>query len=196
MLNIYIVGPSCGGKTTLLHYLHENLQSANIPRRYLTRLPRNGWDPLENGFLTNEEFQKKRREGRFYISWHRIFANQRKEYYGFLDSDVRGHDLNIFSGNNALLLYPESVQPSGALKNGNTLFVACTAPEEVRAQRLKERSPEYETSEVDVRIRGESIDHLHSTFGLVLDSSKYTSVDNGKRAIEFIELHRSQSAAS
>jgi guanylate kinase len=186
MRNLYIVGPSCGGKTTLLHYLHKHFEEGNIPRRYLTRNPRNEHDSLENGFLEKDSFLAMRAAGDFFISWHRVFPDNRVEYYGFLKSDISENQLNIFSSNNALLLYPDSIQPEGILQQEKSFFIACTAPKEVRMTRLKDRSPEYDAAEVQVRIQGESIDKYLGTMDLVLDTSELSPEVNGAKVLEFL----------
>jgi ribose 1,5-bisphosphokinase PhnN len=188
MRNVFIVGPSCGGKTSLFHFLKEKLQERhNFPLRVVSRPERPRNDSLENTFLKHPEFKEKRTNNDFFLSWHRIFENDHKEYYAFYTNDVSSEKVNIFSANNALLLYPQSHLPLNVLQAHESSFIACTASEETRLRRLKERSPEYSESEVRVRIHGESIEHLLPSCNLVINTNSGTIEENGIQALHFLE---------
>lgn len=187
MRNVYIVGPSCGGKTSLLHFLKDHLGTkANFPIRIVSRPQRPLDDDLENIFLGKDEIRAERAAGRFFVSWNRALGHNREQYYGFRNADVSDTDVNIFSANNALLLYPHTVIPEDALTAHDSFFIACVAPEEIRMQRLKIRSPEYDEEEVRVRIYKESIESHLKDIQVVIDSSSGEIEENAQKALDFI----------
>lgn len=187
MRNVYITGPSCGGKTTMVHYLRMHGGSdLNIPIRILSRRSRGDVDLLENRFLEKEEFERTRNTSEFFISWHRVFEEGRKEYYGFLAQDVTLEKINVFSGNNSLFLYPESIYPQDVFTAHESSFVVCTAPDELRMRRLKERSPEYSDAEVEIRIHKESIESHLEKADLIINSSEEGIEEAGERLLSFI----------
>lgn len=144
---------------------------------------------LENIFLSKEEFEEKRKsqDPEFFLSWHRLMEGERKEYYAFRTPDVSSEKINIFSGNNALLLYPDSHIPTDALSAHESFFIACIAPTELRYRRLKARSPEYSDQEVEVRIHQESLDSHLSKVDLVIDTGEKNLEETGREALEFLE---------
>ena len=111
MRNVYIIGPSGGGKTSLFHYLKAHLGPAfHFPLRVVSRRPRTAADGLENVFLSHDQFEELRRKGdpSLFFSWHRLMEGDRVEYYGYRTCDIDPDKINVFSANNALLLYPDS----------------------------------------------------------------------------------------
>jgi ribose 1,5-bisphosphokinase PhnN len=124
---IVIVGATCAGKTTLVQAIRDaKLDGIDIPRRYVTRAPRPGDVADEASILTAET--------KYFIHWTRTLAN-RSERYAF--APPAPGKLPVYSANNAIL---ENVQPAGAL--ADALIIGVVAPDDVRAQRLRVRSPE------------------------------------------------------
>jgi ribose 1,5-bisphosphokinase PhnN len=124
---IVIVGSTCSGKTTLVQAIRDAaLDGVDIPRRYVTRVPRPGDIADEASLLTAET--------EYFIHWTRTLAGQ-TERYAFAPP-VPGK-LAVYSANNAIL---DNVQPAGAL--ADALVIGVDAPADVRAQRLHVRSPE------------------------------------------------------
>ena len=137
---IVIVGSTCSGKTTLVQAIREAaIDGVDVPRRYVTRPPRAGDNVLEASVLTPDT--------RCFIQWTRTLADH-TERYAFAPP-VPGM-LPVYSANNAIL---GNVQPAGAL--ADALIVGVFAPDDVRAQRLRVRSPELwrdRPQEVEARL--------------------------------------------
>lgn len=186
MRNVFIVGPSCSGKTSLLHHLKQSVPECSFPIRIVSRPPRTKDDELENEFLSHEEFRARRHTPDFFVTWERVLGKERTEYYGFRLKDVSFEKINIFSANNAFLLYPDTRTPRDVFETHRSSLVACIAPDEVRAVRLKERSPEYGEEEVSIRIHQESIDALLEKADLVLDSTQGTVEENAAQMKAFL----------
>lgn len=124
---IVIVGATCSGKTTLVQAVRDAaIDGVDIPRRFVTRAPRPGDVVDEASQLTVDT--------EYLIHWTRTLAG-RTERYAF--ARPAPGKLAVYSANNAIL---RGVQPEGALVGA--LIVGVFAPEDVRAQRLRVRSPE------------------------------------------------------
>jgi guanylate kinase len=189
MRNVYIVGPSGGGKTSLFHYLRAHLDDRfHFPLRVVSRRPRTAADGLENVFLSHDAFEELRRKGdpSMFFSWHRLMEGDRVEYYGYRVCDIDPDKINVFSANNALLLYPDSYIPPNTLTAHPSCFIACIAPADVRRARLKTRSPEFSDAELEVRINQESIEGMLGSLDLVIDTTDITQEETGQRAVEFL----------
>jgi len=102
----------------------------------VTRPPREGDIPEETGYMTSAELDAAIATGTVGIHWARTLEPGRIEYYAFA-VPARGA-LAVYSANNAI--YVEgNVRPAGAL--ARALLVGVFAPEPVREQRLRARSP-------------------------------------------------------
>lgn len=134
---IVIVGATCTGKTTLVDELRRAaLAGIEIPRRFVTRAPRADDLPAEAGHLSAAELDAGLARGDLHLHWSRTLDDQ-TERYAF--ATPRPGVLAVYSANNAIYL-PDNARPPGAL--ANALFVGIYAPDEIRAQRLRARSPE------------------------------------------------------
>ena len=124
---IVIVGSTCSGKTTLVQAIREAaVDGVDIPRRYVTRAPRPGDNAHEASVLTPDTPHL--------IHWTRTLAGH-TERYAF--APPASGTLPVYSANNAIL---STVQPTDAL--AEALIVGVFAPDDVRAERLRVRSPE------------------------------------------------------
>lgn len=134
---IVIVGSTCAGKTTLVGAVRGSaLAGVCVPRRFVTRPPREGDVPDETGYVTSAELDAAIAAGTVGIHWARTLEPGRIEHYAFAPPAPGA--LAVYSANNAI--YVEgNVRPADAL--ARALLVGVFAPEAVREQRLRERSP-------------------------------------------------------
>lgn len=186
---IAIVGSTCSGKSTIVDAIRESelTKSAQIdvPKRCITRPQRKNDNLVENMFLTPEELTAAQDEGKLAFSWVRHMENGRTEQYGFFKPQDGA--LPVYSGNNALYEHPEDITPSGALEP--MLFVGIYAPDEVREERLKERSPDLfrdKPDEVKYRL-GDSSKNMLGHVGIVIDKHGHTSRQSEKDVLVFLE---------
>ncbi|MFB6182045.1 MAG: hypothetical protein ABEJ24_04065 [Candidatus Magasanikbacteria bacterium] len=188
MLNIYIIGPSCAGKTSSIEYLKsQNDELFNFPLRVITRPKRNYDESNENTFLDKEKFRKKRENNNdFFMSWVRSMEDDRKEYYGFYEDGVRD-GVNIFSCNNAILLNNDSIQPRNILEKHKSLVVALWAPADVRLERIKRRTPEYTGKVKEYRIHEEPLEGCYDKIDLKLDNYDQPIEKTGEELYKIIK---------
>ncbi len=140
--SLVIVGPTCAGKTALTNAIRSSPQSAAariaVPKRYITRPPRRDDSAVENIHLTHAEFERRRQSGEIALGWTRRLEHDRLEQYGF--ARVPAGVFAVYSGNNAVLSMRHTIWPNGALDGA--LFLGVDAPDDVRQQRLRQRSPD------------------------------------------------------
>jgi ribose 1,5-bisphosphokinase PhnN len=160
---IVIVGSTCAGKTTLAGAVRAAaLPGVDIPRRFVTRPPRRDDVVAEASYLTSDELDAAIAAGAISMHWRRTFEAGRSERYAF--AVPRTETLAVYSANNAIFV-DGNVQPAGALERA--LLVGVYAPDAIREQRLRARSPALfrdHPDEVAARLgeRAESmVSHVH-----------------------------------
>lgn len=141
--SVVIVGPSCAGKTTLVDAVRASDLVArglvDVPTRYLTRPPRAGDSTIENTHVSEVMFARHVSEGVIALDWVRVMERGRAVRYGF--RAPRPGTLPVYSANNGIYAATTAeLRPAGAL--AHALFVGVYAPREVRAARLRRRSPD------------------------------------------------------
>ena len=196
MLNVYITGPSCAGKTSCIEYLKDKNEGIfNFPLRVITRPGRNYDESNENTFLDKEVFKRKRKNNEdFFLNWVRPMEENRKEYYGFYEDDAAEDKINIFSCNNALILNNDSVQPDNIFNIYQSLFVAVWVPADIRMKRMKERTPEYSEKVINYRIYRESLDGHFGKIDLKLDNYSRKLEESGEELYNFIKTNYDQNS--
>lgn len=186
---IAIVGSTCSGKSTIADAIRDSALAAtgkvDVPKRCITRPQRVNDNLVENMFLSPEELAASQREGRLAFTWVRHMENGRAEQYGFFKPQPG--TLPVYSGNNALYEHPEDIRPSDALRA--VLLVGVYAPDELREERLKERSPDLfrdKPDEVQYRL-GDSSKNMLSHVGVVIDKHGHTSRQSEKDVLVFLD---------
>lgn len=139
---VVIVGPTCVGKTTLIAAVRDSELCASgavdVPTRFITRPPRAGDDLVENVHVTDDELAARIAAGEIGLRWIRRMEGGRMIRYGF--ARPRAGALPVFSANNAILDADAELLPAASLDHA--LRIAVHAPPELRAQRLRTRSPD------------------------------------------------------
>lgn len=139
---VVIVGPTCVGKTTLVAAVRDSELCAtgavDVPTRFITRPPRAGDDLVENVHVTDDELAARIAAGEVELRWIRRMDGGRTIRYGF--ARPRAGALPVFSANNAILAADAELLPAASLDHA--LRIAVHAPSELRAQRLRTRSPD------------------------------------------------------
>jgi len=139
---VVIVGPTCVGKTTLVAAVRDSELCASgavdVPTRFITRPPRAGDDLVENVHVTDDELAARIAAGEIGLRWIRRMDGGRTIRYGF--ARPRAGALPVFSANNAILDADAELVPAASLDHA--LRIAVHAPSELRAQRLRTRSPD------------------------------------------------------
>lgn len=140
---LIFVGSTCVGKSTLERALrtasiNDPLLKGKIsvPSRVITRLPRS--DDKDAYFCTIEEFSQMIRDQALGLYGIKIMEQAREEPYGYLKPQEE--TLPIFFTNNQTLKNRASVRPEGVLDNA--LIVVIYTPDDIREQRLRQRSAE------------------------------------------------------
>jgi ribose 1,5-bisphosphokinase PhnN len=162
---VVIVGASGTGKTTLVDVIRDaRLPDVDVPTRYVTRPPRGG-DTVESVHVTSEQFDDHVRARTIGIHWVRALEAGRVIRYGF--RPARPGALPMYSANNAICSAAADLHPGAAL--AHALLVGVVAPDALRAQRIRRRSPDLSPPEVAFRLadRADAIEpHVH----LVVDN--------------------------
>jgi len=139
---VVVVGATCVGKTTLVDEIRASELCArgavDVPLRYITRMPRGGDNLIENLHVTAEEFAARVAAGEIDLHWIRCMEGGREVRYGF--AHPRPGALPVLSANNAIRAPDARLRPVGRLDHA--LWVGVSAPPELRAQRLRRRSPD------------------------------------------------------
>ena len=109
---IVISAPSGAGKTSIVHFLLEQIEELSFSVSACSRARReNEKDGIDYHFLAMEEFQQKIKKGDF-LEWEEVYKNQ---YYGTLKSEVERiwrkgktviFDLDVIGGINIKKQYP------------------------------------------------------------------------------------------
>lgn len=134
---IIFLGSTCAGKSTLEQAVRTAFSSkASVPARVATRPPRPD-DRDDTYFCSVGEFRRMISGNAFGLYGVKIMEKGREEFYGYLKP--REGTLPIFFANNQTLKNKTSVQPDGILENA--LIVLIYAPDSVREERLRQRSP-------------------------------------------------------
>ena len=82
---IVISAPSGAGKTSIVHFLLQNLETLSFSVSACSRAIRdNETDGVDYHFLAAEQFQKEIKENAF-LEWEEVYENQ---YYGTLKSEL------------------------------------------------------------------------------------------------------------
>ena len=82
---ISISGPSGGGKSTVLHYLHKHIPNSSIPPTYTTR-PRRRSDGADRKFVSRTQFKAMLKRGEF-VEWD----TSGRHFYGRRFKDFLGN---------------------------------------------------------------------------------------------------------
>jgi ribose 1,5-bisphosphokinase PhnN len=132
-----VVGATCAGKTTLVDAVRAAaLPGVTVPPRFVTRPPRAGDHPAETVARTPAAFDDDVAGGAIDVHWTRRLEADRVERYGF--APVPPDTLPVYSANNAIL---DALGPAAALC-ARALIVGVIAPDALRAERLRARSPD------------------------------------------------------
>jgi ADP-ribose pyrophosphatase len=153
---IVLIGSSGAGKTTLVNELKQECPHLAFPQRFITRSLRQNEDLDENISVTKEDFTKMQVQGLLEFSWVRKMDCEREELYGF--SNPMKNTFPVYSANNAVLT------SDYLAKHPNLLIIGIYAPQEIREQRLLQRSPDITNTERTHRVADPDIDamkHAH-----------------------------------
>jgi len=165
---IVIVGATCAGKTTLVGAVRAAaLPGVDVPRRFVTRPPRQDDVAAEASYLTSDELDASIASGTISMHWRRTLEPRRSERYAF--AMPAASTLAVYSANNAIYL-AGNVQPGGALELA--LLVGVYAPDAIREERLRARSPALvrdHPHEVAARL-GERADTMVSHVHVVIEN--------------------------
>lgn len=141
---IIFVGSTCVGKSTLetamrnVYHTDQLLsERVSVPQRVATRQPRKD-DGDDIYFCSVEDFWRMVTANALGLYGIKRMENGREEPYGFL-KPAEG-TLPVFFANNQTLKNKTSVQPDSILENA--LIVLIYAPDSVREERLRQRSPQ------------------------------------------------------
>ena len=109
---IVISAPSGAGKTSIVHFLLEQMDALSFSVSACSRARRdNETDGIDYRFLAVEQFQKEIKENTF-LEWEEVYENQ---YYGTLKSEVERiwnegkcviFDVDVMGGLNIKKQYP------------------------------------------------------------------------------------------
>ena len=135
---IVISAPSGAGKTSIIHFLLEQMDVLSFSVSACSRARRdNETDGIDYRFLAVEQFQKEIKENTF-LEWEEVYENQ---YYGTLKSEVERiwnegkcviFDVDVMGGLNIKKQYPTEC-----------LSIFIMPPSlAVLEERLKSRGPE------------------------------------------------------
>lgn len=149
---IIVSAPSGAGKTTLVKYLLESLDSIEFSVSCATRDPRDGEiNGKDYYFISSEEFQQKIKNEEF-AEWEEVYTGS---YYGTLKSEIQriwakgNHvifDIDVVGGINLKKIYPE---------NSLSVFIMPPSVDELE-RRLRSRNTE---SEEKLQIRVEKAEN-------------------------------------
>lgn len=183
--SIVVVGSSGAGKTTLVNSVRgpEYSDRLIVPRRFITRPPREGDDRSENSYLPHDIFDESVNTGTIWPHWERWFEGGRKEQYGFQEYPSLDFRRRMYSANNAFLRRP-SESAFSVLQT--SVVVAVVADEDVRAKRLTVRSPDMSDEERAIRLRDDGLDILQNVARLEVIDTTNASPDQGQRAFQAI----------
>ncbi len=190
---IVIVGATAAGKSTIAGAIRDSAPARDgrvaVPPRYLTRPPRGSDNAIENLHVSVEEFEAHVQRGTIGLRWIRPMEGDRREHYGFRTPSPAV--LPVYSGNNALYTNATSVLPAGILCHA--LFVGVYAPDRVRKERLRKRSPDLSPAEVAYRLSDRSetmLPHVH----VVVENHASFEVVSAAEAVDLVTAAAAGSA--
>jgi ribose 1,5-bisphosphokinase PhnN len=140
-LSVIVVGGMCAGKSTLAHGAAQHPVLAGcyeVVPRCSTRESRQGDEADGVTSISWDEFRERRTVGTFELSWERPLADGSSIGYGCFKPSVGR--VPILMGGHGIYTNRATVQPPTALEGA--LIVGVAAPADVRAERLRLRSPD------------------------------------------------------
>ncbi len=168
--SIIVVGSSGNGKTTLVNGLRHHEADFAFPKRYITRPQRKSDDLVENKHVTHDDFKQFLQDGHLEVAWQRPLGKDRYERYGFEVVAPDQRKIVVYSANNALLRDKTAILPDSFFDD--CFIVLMKADDDIRRQRMLQRSPDIVGEELDVRVRDNGLD-LVSKADLVIDSGEF-----------------------
>lgn len=158
---IAFVGSSASGKSTLMKQIRlksSDLKDITIPNRYITRGIRLDDDFEENRHVSTKQFEELVEKGEVGLHWQRKMEGDRIERYGF--EKTAPEKIALYAANNDFFRAIEK-RESQQIKDLSKilLIIGVYAPDEIRKQRLRERSPDIGELEVNYR-NGDSSDNI------------------------------------
>jgi len=167
--DIVVVGSSATGKTTFAYGVMSFLVNASrsrhgivLPKRAISRPPREGDDTDENYYTPRDELEVAFEDpSSSLLAWRREMEGDRSEYYAFdyPDSDDVA-SLGLLSGNNDLLRNPGK-RLEKILQSGEILIMRTGTPTSIRDKRLAKRSPDLSVDEMSYRLSDDGDDIAH-----------------------------------
>lgn len=140
-LSIVVVGGMCAGKSTIAHGTASHPALAGcceVVPRCSTRESRQGDAADGVTSISWDEFRERRAVGTFALSWERPLADGSSIGYGCLKPS--GDRIPVLMGGHGIYTNRPTVQPPTVLERA--LIVGVAAPADVRAERLRLRSPD------------------------------------------------------
>lgn len=184
---VVVMGPSAAGKTSLVNALRDSalVKSGQlvVPKRIITRPRRANDSTVENEHVSREEFQALVASRAIEVHWERSLGEGRIERYGFAAPEATSKDpkpLPVYSANDALVEPGARRSPEDLLDG--SLIVGLGAPADLRAQRLRRRSPDLGAEELERRLASDGV-RACSFAHLCIDTSVEPVVDLA-RALE------------
>lgn len=196
---VAFIGSSASGKTHTINSLREfaNSNGIQIPPRYITRPTRLNEDTAENQNISKEEFneltpifhtfdpdaygswKRAQYESENLINWTRKMEGDREEQYGFEKQPYYLKDsLQILSANNDLAR-------QGVLSDRkDAIVIGVYTPDEIRAERIKLRSPDLSPDEINYRL-GDSSENILPLSDIVIKNYGEFS-DNSEELKKFL----------
>jgi len=157
-----IVGNSGSGKDTLIRAIVERYPSDHkqilTPKRYITRAPS---ETEENISITEEDFQKLAKKGKFAFEWH---------IYGLSYGVPLIIDDWLSSGHPVIINVSRKIVEEAREKYKNLKVIFVNVPFEVSVKRLKERKRESE-SQLKQRIERARTHQKYDEADFVVDNS-------------------------
>lgn len=183
--SLVVVGSSGAGKTTLVNGLRiaEFNDDVVIPKRFITRPPRQGDDLNENEHVSKSDFASAVRGGAISPYWQRPLDNGRVEQYGFASVDSEDSRLRVYSANNAFL---RDTNPSVEAVLKSSLVIVALTSSGIRDRRLGSRSPDMGQGERDVRLSDHGSDLLDLDLPVQVIDTTQLSPDAGQRLMQSI----------
>jgi ribose 1,5-bisphosphokinase PhnN len=138
---VVLVGGTCAGKSTLADAVTRDPRSASrcaLAVRCTTRAARAGDEQDSVRSVTRPEFEDLVRADAFVLSWERPMQDGSRVGYGCMRTPPP--EVPILTAGHGVYTNPASVRPEDALTRA--LVVGVFAPSEVRAARLRVRSPD------------------------------------------------------
>ena len=177
---VVLSSPSGAGKTTITKKIQQKYHSFKISVSHTTRKPRpNEVDGVDYNFISQEEFKKLIKEGKFY-EHAKIFDN----YYGTLKTSVD----ELFKKNDIIFdIDWQGTQQLSKFKNLNLIKIYLIPPDKDELKKRLISRNQDSPEEVERRFKGFSIDIKHwRDYDYVLINQ---NLDNCYQQIERIILN-------